>query len=235
MVVFCLLFFFTFLNIDIWRQSIDNVPQDEISRYIVVSIFWHTPSPHGDCVRSGYVYRQKPLGSDLDQMLIWLKNTWFCRRRPNVSDISLQLFIYIHSDHHLEQRSLTQHHQHPPPAQRESQLVHMKHDSHCINIDTYVQSCAANRNVRRENQISSDRNGSVTVNVNIYLVDWSLHMNVKTTVSSPCAGSKCPFVSANIYIYICMCIYWTSMTQSRCCVVSERSKLPSIWLPWRSI
>ena len=32
------------LNIDIWRQHIDNVPQDEISRYVVVSIFWHTPS-----------------------------------------------------------------------------------------------------------------------------------------------------------------------------------------------
>ena len=32
------------LNIDIWRQHIDNVPQDEISRYVAVSIFWHTPS-----------------------------------------------------------------------------------------------------------------------------------------------------------------------------------------------
>ena len=31
------------LNIDIWRQHIDNVPQDEISRYVAVSIFWHTP------------------------------------------------------------------------------------------------------------------------------------------------------------------------------------------------
>ena len=34
------------LNIDIWRQHIDNVPQDEISRYVAVSIFWHTPSRH---------------------------------------------------------------------------------------------------------------------------------------------------------------------------------------------
>ena len=32
------------LNIDIWRQHIDNVPQDEISRYVAVSIFWHTPN-----------------------------------------------------------------------------------------------------------------------------------------------------------------------------------------------
>ena len=41
----------TFLNIDIWRQCIDSIPQDEISWYTVVSIFWHTPSLW---VRAGY-------------------------------------------------------------------------------------------------------------------------------------------------------------------------------------
>ena len=51
-------YFFTFLNIDIWHQCIDNVPQDEISRYIVVSIFWH--SPKGD---HGIVYYTKALSS----------------------------------------------------------------------------------------------------------------------------------------------------------------------------
>ena len=30
------------INTDIWHQCIDNV-QDEISRYILVSMFWYTP------------------------------------------------------------------------------------------------------------------------------------------------------------------------------------------------
>ena len=38
---------FTFLNIDIWHQCIDNIPQDEIWRYIVVLIFSHTPNQRG--------------------------------------------------------------------------------------------------------------------------------------------------------------------------------------------
>ena len=34
------------LNIDIWRNCINNKPQDKILRYIVVSIFWYTPNIH---------------------------------------------------------------------------------------------------------------------------------------------------------------------------------------------
>ena len=67
----------------------------------------------------------------------------------------------------------------------------MKRDSQCINVDTYVQSWAFNRNIWWENQVSSDWKSRLL---------FILHVNVSTAVSSPCAGSKCPFVSAPTYI-----------------------------------
>ena len=43
-IIIFFIYLFPFLNIDIWHQCIDKVPQDEILQYIIVSIFWHIPN-----------------------------------------------------------------------------------------------------------------------------------------------------------------------------------------------